>query len=99
MLMLCLGKIAQHIGRRPEKGEAPALVEQDCLVKHLKEFRARLMNRDNDDFVVCQASNDFHDMLGILRGKAGSRFVEQINVRHPDHIEPDVETFPLATAK
>src|SRR5262249_38052297 len=33
MLMLGLGKIAQHLGRRPEKDKPAALVEQDRLVK------------------------------------------------------------------
>ena len=84
---------------RSEKDEASAFVEQDCLVKHLKNFRARLMNGDNDDLVVREASNNFHDVLGILRGQAGSRLVEQINVRHPEHIEADVQAFPLAAAE
>ena len=67
MLMFRFGKIAQHVRRRSEKNQAPAFVEQDRLVKHLKNFRAWLVNRDDDDFVVRQPSNDFHDVLGIFR--------------------------------
>src|SRR5207249_12153273 len=58
MLVFRFGKIAQHVGRRSEKNQAPAFVEQDRLVKHLKNFRAWLVNRDDDDFVVRQTSKD-----------------------------------------
>src|SRR5207247_3994303 len=78
MLVFRLRKIAEHIRRRSEKDEAPAFVEQDRFVKHLKKFRARLVNRDNDDFVMREASNDFHDVLGIFFGKGGSWCVETI---------------------
>ena len=44
-------------------------------------------------------ANDFHDVLGVFRGEPGGRFVEKINVRHPDHIETDVESFSLAAAE
>ncbi len=66
MLMFCFGEIAKHVGRRPEKHETSAFVEQDRLMEHLKNLRARLMNRDNNDFVVRHAPNDFHDVLGVL---------------------------------
>ena len=99
MLMFGLGKITEHFGRRSEKDEPSTFVEQDRLVKQLKQFRARLVNCDDDDFVVRHRANDLDDVLRVFRRKAGSRLVEQINVRHPDHIETNVESFALATAQ
>ena len=52
MLMLGFGEVTQHVGRRAEKDEPPAFVEQDRLVKHLEKLRARLVDRDDDDLVV-----------------------------------------------
>src|SRR6187399_1005866 len=92
MLVFCLGEVAQHLSWRSEEDEASPFVEQDRLMKHLKYLRARLMNRNNDDFVVRQCSNDFDHVLGILRRKSRSRFIKQINVRGPNHIEADVQT-------
>ena len=66
MLMFCFSEIAKHVRRRAEKDQPPAFVEQDRLVKHLEKFRARLVNRDDDDLVVRHAPNDFDDVLGIL---------------------------------
>ena len=66
MLVFCLSEIAEHVGGRAEKDQAPAFVEQDRLMKHLENLRARLMNRDDNDFVVRHAPNDFHDVLRIL---------------------------------
>ena len=99
MLMLGFGEVAQHVGRRAEKNEAPAFVEQDRLVKHLEELRARLMDRDNDDLVVREPADDLDDVLGVLRGKPGRRLVKKINVGRPNHVEADVEPFPLAAAQ
>jgi hypothetical protein len=67
-------------------------------MKHLEEFRARLMDGDDDDFVMRHSADNFHHVLGILRRKAGSRLVEQVNVGDADHVEPDVEPFPFAAA-
>src|SRR5438045_3884323 len=91
VLMFRFGEIPQGVGRCAEKHEPPALVEQDHLLKHLENLRARLVNGNYDDFVVCHAPNDFDYVLRILRGETGSWFVKQINVRHSDHIEPDIE--------
>src|SRR6266480_2192590 len=66
MLVFRLSEIAEHVGGRPKKDEAAAFVEQDGLVKHLENFRARLVNRNDNDLVVRHAPNDFHDVLGIL---------------------------------
>ena len=66
MLMFCFSEIPKHVRRRSKKNEAPTFVEQDRLMKHLENFRAGLMNRNNDDFVVRHAPNNFHDVLGIL---------------------------------
>ena len=70
MLMFRFGKIAQHVGRRAEENQPAAFVEQDRLVKHLEQLRARLVNRDDDDFVVRHAANDLDDVLGVFRGEA-----------------------------
>ena len=83
----------------PKKTSRPPLSSRIAFVKHLEKFRARLVDRDDDDLVVRHAANDFDDVLGILRGKAGSRFVEKVNIRHADHIETDVEPFALAAAQ
>ena len=99
MLVFRFGKIAKHVRGRAEKDEPSAFIEQDRFVKHLEEFGARLVNGDNDDLVVRHSADDLHDVLGVLRGEAGSRFIEKINVRHADHIEPDVEAFALAAAQ
>src|SRR5215510_7659401 len=98
MLMFRLGEIAKHVGWRAEKDEAAAFVEQDRLLEHLENFRARLVNRNDDDLVVRHAPDDFDDVLGIFRRETGSWLVKQINVRHSDHIEADVKPFSLATA-
>src|SRR5260370_6951476 len=95
MLMFRFGKVAKHVRGGAEKDKPAAFIEQDRLVKHLKEFRAGLVNGDNDDLVVRHTANDLDHVFGVFRGEAGSRFVEKINVRHSDHIEPDVETFAL----
>src|SRR4029450_10316897 len=61
MLVFRFGEIAKHVGRRSKKDEAPPFVEQDRLVKHLENFRARLVNRHNDDFVWRHAPENFHE--------------------------------------
>ena len=66
MLMLRLRKIAQHVRRRSEKDKPSAFVEQDRFVKHLENFRAWLVNGNNNDLVVSHAPNDFHHVLGVL---------------------------------
>ena len=66
VLVFCFREITQHLRRRPEKDQPPALVEQDGFVKHLEKFRARLVNGDDDDFVVRHRTNDFDDVLGIF---------------------------------
>ena len=99
MLMFRFREVAQHVGGRAEKDEPAAFVEQDRLVKHLEKFRARLVDRDDDDLVVRQRADDLDDVLGILRRQTGSRLVEKINVGRADHIEADVEPFPLAAAE
>ena len=66
MLVLCFREVAQHVGRRPEKNEPSAFVEQDRLVKHLENLRARLVNCNNDDFVMRHPADDLDDVLGIL---------------------------------
>src|ERR1039458_9476552 len=99
MLMFRFGKITKHVRRRAEENEPPALVEQNRFVKHLEQFRARLMDRDDDDLVVRHATNDLDHVLGVFRRKAGSRFVEKVNVRHADHVEADVEPFALPAAQ
>ena len=65
--MLGFGEVAQHVAGRAEKDEAAAFVEQDRLVKHLEKFRARLVDRDDDDLVVRERANDLDDVLGIFR--------------------------------
>ena len=67
-------------------------------MEHLEDFGARLVNADNNDLVVRHSADDLHDMLGVLRGEAGSRLIEKVNVRHAYHIEANVEAFTLATA-
>src|SRR5438046_10156411 len=99
MLMFRISEIAKHVRRRSKKNEAPTFVEQDRLMKHLENFRAGLMNRNNDDFVVRHAPNNFHDVLGILCGKARSRFVKKVDVRHAKHIGSNIEAFSLAAAQ
>ena len=99
MLMLGLGKIAKHFGWRPEEDEPAAFIEKDCLMKQLEQFGARLVNGDDDDFVVRHRANDLDHVLGIFRRKSRSWLVEQINVRHSNHVEPDVEPFPFAAAQ
>src|SRR5436189_4268612 len=98
MLMFRFCEISKSIRRRAEEHEPSTLVEQDHLLKHLEDLRARLVDGNDDDFVVRHAPNDFDYVLGIFRRETGSWFVKQINVRHSDHIEPDVEPFSLATA-
>ncbi len=99
MLMFRLREIAQHVARRAEEDEPAALVEQDGLVKHLENLRARLVNRDDDDFVVRHPADDLDDVLGILRGQAGGRLVEEVDVGRADHVEADVEALSLAAAE
>ena len=99
MLVFRFREIAQHVGRRAEEDEAPAFVEQDRLVKHLENFRARLVDGDDDDLVVRHPADDLDDVLGILRGQAGGRLVEEVNVGRADHVEADVEAFSFAAAE
>src|SRR4030095_12481180 len=66
MLVFCFCEIAKHVRWSAEKEEASAFVEQDRLVKHLENFRAGLVNRDDDDLVVRHAPNNFHDVLGVF---------------------------------
>ncbi len=99
MLVFRFREIAQHVRWRAEKDEPAAFVEQDRLVKHLENFRARLVNGDDDDLVVRHPADDLDDVLGVLRGEPGSRLVEEVNVGHADHIEADVEAFALAAAE
>ena len=68
-------------------------------MKHLKNLRARLVNGDDDDLVMRHPTDDLHHVFRVLRGETRSRFIEQIHVRHADHIQPDVETFALAAAQ
>ena len=81
--MLRFGEIAQHLRGRAVEDQPPAFVEQHRLVKHLEELRARLVDRDDHDLVVRHRADDLDDVLGILRGEAGGRFVEKVNVRDP----------------
>ncbi len=67
-------------------------------MKHLENLRARLVDGDDDDLVVRHPADDLDHMLGVLRGKAGCRFVEQVNVRHADHVETDIEPLAFAAA-
>src|SRR5205807_9524363 len=83
MLMLRLRKIAQHVRRRSEKDKASAFVEQDRFVKHLENFRAWLVNSDNDDLVVRHAPNDFHDVLGVLEERAEGGSVDRLKFGNP----------------
>src|SRR5262249_35290519 len=80
VLILRFREITQGVGRRSEKDEPSSLVEQDHLLKHLEDLRARLVNGNDNDFVVCHASNDLDHVLGIFRRETGSWFVKQINV-------------------
>ena len=68
-------------------------------MKHLEKFRARLVNGDDDDFVVRHRANDLDDVLGIFRAQPRGRLVEKINVRRTDHVEADVEPLSLAAAQ
>ena len=99
MLMFGFREIPQHVRGRAEKDEPPALIKQDGLVKHLKQFRTRLMNCDDDDLVVRHPANDLDDVFRVFRGETGSRFVKKVNIGRTDHIETDVEPFPLAAAE
>ena len=99
MLMFRFGEVAQHVRRRPEKHQLAAAIEQDRLVKHLEKLRARLMDRDDDDLIVRHPADDLDHVLRILRGKAGSRLVEKVNVGGTDHIQADIEAFPFAAAQ
>jgi len=66
VLVLCFREITQHLGRGPEKDQPAGLVEQDGFMKHLEKLRARLVNSDDDDFVVRHRTNNFDDVLGIF---------------------------------
>ena len=99
LLVLGLGEVGQHLGRRAEKDHASPAVEQQGLVEHLENFRTRLVDGDHDDFVVGHGMDDFHDMLGVFRGQARGRFVEEIDVGRADHIESDIEPLALAAAE
>ena len=68
-------------------------------MEHLEDFGARLVNADNNDLVVRHSADDLQDMLGVLRGEAGSGLIEKINIGHADHIEANVEAFALAAAQ
>src|SRR4029079_10950758 len=63
--------------------------------KHLKQFRGRLMDGDQDDLVVRHRTDDLDDMFAVLRAEAARRLVEQKNVRRTDHIEPHVQPLPF----
>ena len=56
--MFRLGEIPQGVGRRAEKHEPPTLVEQDHFLKHLENLRTRLVDGNDDDFVVRHAGAD-----------------------------------------
>jgi len=99
MLMFRLREIAEHVTRRAEEDEAAAFVEQDGLVKHLENLRARLVNGDDDDFVVRHPADDLDDVLGIFRGQPGGRLVKEVNVGRTDHVEADIEALSLAAAE
>src|SRR5439155_11941471 len=99
MLMLRLGKVTKHVRRSAEENQATAFVEQNGLMEHLKKLRARLMDRNDDDFVVRHAPNNLDHVLGIFRGESGGRLVEKINVRHTNHVETDIKAFAFATAQ
>ncbi len=66
VLMFRFGKVTEHVRRCAEKNKPTAFVEQDCLVKHLKDFRARLMDCNDDDFVVRHRADDFDNVLGVF---------------------------------
>ena len=55
------------------------------------------MNADEDDLVMGEPADDFEDMLGILRGEPGGRFVEQEHIGKADHVESDVEPLSLTS--
>ena len=99
MLMFSFREVSQGVRRRSEKDESSTFIEQDHLLKHLENFRARLVDRHDHDFVVRHAPNDFDHMLGVFGRETGGWFVKQINIRHPNHIETDVEPFPLAATE
>jgi len=99
VLVFRLGEVAEHVGGRSEKDEPAAFVEQDRLVKHLEKFRARLVDRDDDDLVMGEGADDLDDVLGIFRRQTGRGLVEEVNVRRPNHIKADVEPFPFAAAQ
>src|SRR5204863_9412181 len=62
MLMFCFSEIPKHVRRRSKKNEAPTFVEQDRLMKHLENSRARPVNRHDADFVVRHAPYNVRDV-------------------------------------
>ena len=99
LLVLRFGEVGQHFVRRAEEHHASAPVEEHGLVEHLENFRARLVDGDDDDFVVRHGPDDFHDVLGVLRRQTRGRFVEKVDVGRTDHIESDVEPFAFPAAQ
>ena len=67
--MLRFREVLRASRGRAEKNDAAALIEQHRLVKHLEDLRARLVNRDEDDFVVRHPANDLDHVLGVFRRK------------------------------
>ena len=99
LLVLGRGEILQHLLRRAEKNEFAAPVQKHRLVKHLKNFRGRLVNRHDHDLVVRHSTDDLDDVLGILRRQPARRFVEEIDIRGADHVQTDVQPFSLAAGE
>ena len=57
------------------------------------------MDRHQHDLVVRHVTDDFHDVLGILRAEAAGGFIEKEDVRRADHIEADIQPLAFAAAE
>ena len=82
-----------------EEDQLAATIENDGLVKHLEYPRCGLMNRHEDDFIVSHITDDFHDVLGVLRAESACRLVEKKDVGGADHIETDIESLAFTAAE
>ena len=97
--MFGLGEVFEHFLGGAEEDELAAAIQKDRLVKHLEDFRSRLVNRDEDDLVVRHAADDLNDVLGILGRETAGGLVEEVHVGGTDHVEADIEAFAFAAGE
>ena len=59
--------VVEHLIGCTEESHFPALIEEECFVKHSEQPGARLVDRDEDDLVVGQAADDLDDVFRVFR--------------------------------